>query len=696
MKYLAGFTALFCVLILANGARPGANVHVQNVPVIKGVVPIGVNLGTWTSWGAEQLPASVLKNPGFEGTIDRTLVCIQHSGANWFIDDTDWNARPAAFWSGATFEILSGTKAGMAGTILSNEIRNGFGWFQTSETVTGIQSGDIVSITRTNDAALPAQWWFENNSRNRVQADSSTTRPGSGGIRSLLLAPDNSDPVGAISYLDAIGLRAGKLLPLNGVWRLLLWAKGTAGTAQLKVRLLRQGSPAFLYVTLQPSTAWQLFEWTIQPDDSAPPAMLELDLEATGAGGRIWLDDVSLTARNAGDSPFRAEVVETLRQLKPGYLRDWQGQLGDTWANRMASPEARRASRYRAGGDNQIDYPYSVPDFLQLCHDIGARPWLVLPTTLTEQEWRAAGQSLGSMLAQFGFDEIVVEFGNENWNQLFRPAGILSPQTLAEVSNRALANLRSGAGHDPRVRFLVSGNAQNPDFLNSFAGTADPSILSAVAPYYVYSYPAAATRAQMLRRLFLEGGPPRQMNLKQPGIYEMNASTLDGDAAIGDVNALLESPEAGAAMAWRAMNWLEAGSTRQCMYSFAGFDAFNVNRDLVHLYGITRNVATAGDFRSTGSALALINSAIGGDLYHVNVPASLPKVKAWGFLNHGRWSVVFVSASPAQATLTFDLPRAGGTVPASLRSPGGGVTKIQSSGQTISLQLAPYSVAVAQ
>ena len=49
---------------------------VASTPAVSDIRRAGVNLGSWTSWGAEQLSSNVLKNPSFDrlaGVFDRRL-----------------------------------------------------------------------------------------------------------------------------------------------------------------------------------------------------------------------------------------------------------------------------------------------------------------------------------------------------------------------------------------------------------------------------------------------------------------------------------------------------------------------------------------------------------------------------------------------------------------------------------------------
>jgi hypothetical protein len=42
-------------------------------------------------------------NPGFEPTIDRTIVIVKEANSTGFADDTPWLARSNGFWNGGSF-----------------------------------------------------------------------------------------------------------------------------------------------------------------------------------------------------------------------------------------------------------------------------------------------------------------------------------------------------------------------------------------------------------------------------------------------------------------------------------------------------------------------------------------------------------------------------------------------------------------
>jgi hypothetical protein len=100
---------------LAGHAAPDAQLSLGGA---LGDVPrIGVNLGFRTVWGAEQLMANVLRNPGLEGAWDGALIVVARVDGAKVVDDNRWTARPGGFWAGAGFEVLSGAAAGQRGRV---------------------------------------------------------------------------------------------------------------------------------------------------------------------------------------------------------------------------------------------------------------------------------------------------------------------------------------------------------------------------------------------------------------------------------------------------------------------------------------------------------------------------------------------------------------------------------------------------
>ena len=630
-------------------------------PSARGVPRIGVNLGSRTYWGAEQLMANILANPGFEPTIDGAVVSVRAVSGSEFTDDTPWLARPTGFWTGATFSVRTGHLAGLSGRIIDSGLWQGYPHFRAGQSLSGLAPGDIVALSRSGSPELPAHWWWQNPTR--IHPSPSHPTPSSGS-QSLLMAPLGEQPVAALSYVDMLSARAGRLLPLAGEWEVSFWARSEAG-GRLTVQLRRENAPPFLRQNTVPTATWRLFRFRFTPHDDAPPAGLEFHIEAQGSGSRIWIDDVSLAPVATAASGFRPEVIATLRQLHPGYLRDWQGQLGDTFANRLATQAARRPFRYRPGDESA--FGYSLPEFVELCHQVDARPWIVLPTTLNDEEWRAAGAWMRDTLKHYGFSEIVVEFGNENWNALFRPAGIMNADRMAEAAQRGFRLLTEAAGHDPRILPALGGQSVNPSPLGKALSAAPAARLAAFAPYYAREIHLGDREQDEIAQLFLIDSAEldaaslmAQKTATQPAIYEMNAHSLDGDAPPEEVSRLVASQAAGSAILFHALAAMESGINRQCLYALASFDTFRQDGKLVRLFGLTRDLASPGRLRPTGLAMAMANQAIAGDAYALTPVSSgiagQSPIAIRAFLSNGRWSFIAASASPRELEISIEIP----------------------------------------
>ena len=108
--------ALLLAAVASTAAGAPLRLRVVEAAVTKGALRAGVNLGTWSAWGADQLMANVLKNPGFEGTIDRAVVRVSSVRESRFSDDDAGLARPDGFWIGGTYDVRTGRAAGRGGS----------------------------------------------------------------------------------------------------------------------------------------------------------------------------------------------------------------------------------------------------------------------------------------------------------------------------------------------------------------------------------------------------------------------------------------------------------------------------------------------------------------------------------------------------------------------------------------------------
>ena len=675
----------FCLLVEQDGANRSASLApspsatageadflVEATPRVTDVRRLGVNLGLWSYWGAEQLMSNVLKNPGFEGLLDRAVVIVASADSQGFSDDTTWLGRPDGFWAGAEFEVRTGMSAGSRGRIAASRKAgaNGLPEFTTTGSAPPLTRGDVISVTRDWDGGLPTQWWFPPESAGHIAPERNDRRPNSAGRRSLAMRPPADRSIEAISYLDTIGERAGKLLAVRGAWRLSFWSRACGGRPTINAEFRRSGSPAFLNRTVTPTETWTRTTLDFTGNDRGPAGTLELHLRASGANSCVLIDDVELGAVQSDGSPFRAEVVSALRQLRPGYLRDWQGQMGDTLANRLASAPGRKASRYRPDNEG-TDFFYSLPEFLDLCTRVEALPWIIVPPTFTDDELIGLGRYLGS---QSKFAEILLEFGNENWNSVFRPAGIPDPVAHGAAATRAFEKIRAGAGSHAPLKMIVNGQHTNAEYTSRFARYAPTADLLALGPYFQYSLDAGTTAGQWLNDLFstatsaqmLDEAQQLQPLGKELAIYEVNLHTTEGNASAAERDPLTTGAASGSAVARVMLDSLALGARRQCIYSFLGYDAWLSNYSgFVKLWGILRDVGETERFRPTGLAVSMLNQAIAGNLMESTNRSGAP-AQLYAFRAKSVWSAAIVSTSSVDQVITVRFP-SGVQAPSSLR-----------------------------
>ena len=376
------------------------------------------------------------------------------------------------------------------------------------------------------------------------------------------------------------------------------------------------------------------------------------------------LDDVELgriSDLNAGE--FRAEVMSALQNLRAGWLRDWQGQLGDTVANRLAGSFGRSPSRWGPDPNNDQDFSLFASGFSALCVQVGAQPWIVVPTTLINSEYTALGSYLAQAQSIYGFREIVVEWGNENWNSVFRAAGIQDPVVMAQAANTGFALIRQAAGPLTPLHMVVNGQFVNPWIGQQAILHAPQADGVDVAPYYFYTLDNGTAQstaiAQMLNDsdespLIAQLAATTQPLNKSIGVYEVNASTTQGSAPQAQRDPLVAGEISGTALAARLLTGINTGVKRQLVWNLAQFDLGTAN-GVTALYGIAHDLTASSNFRPTGLAVEMLNTAISGDLYPVTVTGA-DGLTAAAFLSSAGWAMAITSSSPAAITVGITRP----------------------------------------
>jgi hypothetical protein len=614
---------LMAWLLAAATGADAADVRLSPDPKLRlaDLPRYGLNIGAPTTFGAEQLRANVLANPGFEAVLDSNILILAEADPGHMVDDNRWLARPDGFWIGARFSVRSGAAAGQDGQVADSRARprDGLGEFLPARPVPGLRRGDVVSVVRRDDPQPAALWWSQPGQLASAPGD---VRPGSPGRQSLRLKPPGRKTADLVHYLDNIQTRAGRLLPVRGPWRLSLWARAPGPGARLRLSFERMNAPPFVAQEVAPGPDWREYRFDFRGPEIADrsagaPGPLILRIQAQG--GEVRVDDAYLGEAEPHASGFRREAIAALKTLNPGYLRDWQGQSGDALDNRLAPEFARQPVRH-SPNPQAASFHYGLPDFLALCAEVGARPWVVAPTTLSDPEWRRLGAALRAAADRHGFDEILVEFGNENWNSGFRPTGIADPGLHGAVADRGFALLKAGAGQDRRLRAVANAHFAVPDGPRRIGAASAQADRVAVAPYFLYELNAGVGLDRAVAAGFeADGARLRDQAAavaalgKGLSVYEVNFHTTQGSAPPELRNRVVAGAASGPALARQLLQGSLAGAREQAVFTFAGFDNFvEGQRGLVRLWGVTRDLAGADRLRPTGEALALLNRVAGG------------------------------------------------------------------------------------
>jgi hypothetical protein len=478
------------------------------------------------------------------------------------------------------------------------------------------------------------------------------------------------------SYLDN-GFQFGgqNFLPVTGTWTLSFWARTTTTSgATLSVSFRRlNGTSAFLSQTVTLTNSWQQFVYNFTANDNGPAATLDLQFVANGSTGTlVHLDDVQLgNASDLANGAWRTPLINTLEQLNPGYLRDWQGQIGDTLANRLAPTFGRGPTRYNPDPTNStVWFLYSIPDFLELCHQVGAQPWITIPTTLYSSEFTALGQYLAQAQQTYNFNEIVVEFGDENWNSVYRGASIQNPITMGQAANRGFTLLRAAAGSSVPLHLEVNGQFVNPWIGQNAIINAPEADAVDIAPYYFDSMNSTDSEATALTDLFTESDLTSDVSSlasaiasygKSIDVYEVNSSPTGGNAPGSQIDPYAVGMASGAALADRLITAMYSGIARQMVFNLAQYN-YNVNSTVgnVMLWGVVNSLADDVSLRPTGQAVQMLNAAISGDFYPVTVAGpGASGITAAAFLGPNGWSIAIVSSNSSPSQVTVSVPSSG-------------------------------------
>lgn len=646
-----------------------------------GVLRLGMNLGSQSFYDSGQMMKNLLfRNPGFEGEIYQSVIRCASGTGDSCTDDNPSAAWPSGFWDGASYEFFRGKAHERTGGVRKSVApAGGLGTiFVFAEDGPAPETGDYMILRKTVDGNGQLGWWPSSCCGGLVSTELHDLAPDTEGRQSIRLSALDGGQAAIASFLDSVEGRT--FLQLNGRYKLTFKAKGAGGSNRLEVNVARNANPvSFRYLsrTLTLAPEWRNYSLEFSANESGS-SLGTLQVDFTPAGANVLLDDVALERVNgdpANHTAFRDPVVDALRRLRPGILRFWAGQLGETLDNQLSPEFSRRRAGFSAWSSAQDDIHYSLPEFLTLCEAIGARPYYVIPTAFSSAEMRGLIEFLaGSVATKYGskraalghaepwtrtFPKIYLEFGNEAWNGIFKGGSI---EDAAAYGARAAELFRTARAADgfqaSRFALVIGGQASNPGRNRTILAASGSFDALAVAPYQMNEVNSFAGNEELFVPLFAE---PKTINAPDgymgrnatlvraaagsPGlmVYEANVSTTGGTISQAALDRLVPSMGSGLAVAENMLLMLrDLGVREQMFWSLPQYSLKRGDGKVVKLYGAVVDMGVTNRKRPQYLALELLNQAILDNLIETRETGAAG-IESFGFASGPKRSLVLLN-----------------------------------------------------
>jgi hypothetical protein len=669
LSALAG--VVLCLILAQNGppfgqaqraAGTGSGVthlRVTGQVILPGVTRLGINLGEQNYYDSGQMMKNLLfRNPGFEGMSYRSILHCNMGGPARCIDTQQGFVWPPGFWDGASFEVLDGAAAGRTGKVMtSGPNSGGYGLGLDSGRI-GIGAGDWLAVQKDFPGDPAAGWWPSVNGGARLEAerkDLSPETPGRQALRIEAAGPGQSAEIK--SYFDST--EGMTFVRLHGRYRLSFRAKGLAGsrTLHLYVARLANGMPAFLNQDVKLTSSWADYHAEFAANEAAAGPLGTVEVSFGVTGGSLLLDDADLEQADgdpANHTAFRDEVVQTLKELQPGVLRLMEAGegLGSTVDNLLASPLARQRSGFTIWVSKQEDIPIGIPEFLDLCQEVGAEPWIVAPTATSKEEARRLAEYLaggpdtpgGALRLAAGrrqpwtqtFRTIHIELGNETWNGIYKGETMDDAAAYGRWASQIFTAFRAAAGTDAgRFDLAVGAQAVWPARNVDLLASVPQANTLAFAPYLMHSVTRWANDDELYGPLLAQ---PEQMSRegivqaaqasaggRQLAVYEVNLHTTEGTATQAVLDRFTPSAAAGIAVTGHMLRMMRDHGVRdQMLFALPQFRFRRSDGTSVRLWGSVVEMGANGRMRPQFLAETLANRAIRGNMMRVEVTGENP------------------------------------------------------------------------
>ncbi|MBI5394275.1 MAG: hypothetical protein HZA91_03165 [Verrucomicrobia bacterium] len=297
--------------------------------------------------------------------------------------------------------------------------------------------------------------------------------PPGGGRGSLRVSvPAGATPVGIGTWLISAEKSDWPRFKEGKSYELRFWARqqGMAtGAVRVRVASLKEAA-----VTVGREWKEHVVEFI-----GAPPKRAAEPLEfGIGEAGTLWLDNVVIFEKGVAPWAFYPEIVETLKDYRPGHLRLWALQCNRGFGRSLDSALGPVLESDTEFGELSGGAPTNATGLhqqLEFCAAIGTRPWIIVSTLATLEEHRQlieylagpADSPFGKKRAAWGrrapwtdsFDTIYIETGNETWNGMFGPQCFSGrPEDYGSYSELIFQTMKTSPHFQPaRFKFILNG-----------------------------------------------------------------------------------------------------------------------------------------------------------------------------------------------------------------------------------------------
>ncbi|MEM4625484.1 MAG: hypothetical protein QXJ28_01835, partial [Candidatus Pacearchaeota archaeon] len=517
---------------LANGTSNYLIVNIDDTPIQTNVSRFGINLGSIDeSEASSRMLKNIFVNPGLESGVYRSIIALEGTSSSgntvkqrldhW---NTSWNSDtwligwPEGFWNDADYEIVYGPANGTKGKIINFYHSENQNTFELDKVIPEINDYDIMIIRKNIDSygriecgkCIYDEYW---NCIGYIscEIDNSSIRPNSRGSQSLVIPPEAR----LCEFFDSADRdgdsTANKLMIIQGNWTINFWAKSNSSSNSIWIQFERIGEYSFLSTTTSANNSWRLFNYSLNvpvgadniSNTNAQPIQICINNQGSNP---VWIDDIevrSLDDRNP--TVFSDLVVYRLKEYRPGVIRSWQGQLASSLYELVATEFERGTSGYSPAKRKPTNFIYSMNEFFELCYEVGADPWFVIPPTLNESELVElidfiSGPNTtkyGEIRSNLGypdpwtnkFNKIYLEFGNEMWGcgGSFNGAEVCGGGRLGSIANDRFSIMKTNPNfNSSKIKLIIGGQAGSPEGYTQqlIELNSNNHDVVAIAPYY--------------------------------------------------------------------------------------------------------------------------------------------------------------------------------------------------------------------